>query len=52
MNTQVNVVTESFMKEMREARNDYQQDPNSKVNKLSLFAAFSYLALYSSFVQI
>lgn len=28
---------ESLMKEMRQARNDYYQDPNSKVKKLSHF---------------
>ena len=32
---QVDVVMESFIKEMRQAGNNYHQDPNSKVKELS-----------------
>lgn len=40
MNTQANVATKSFIKEMRQAGNDYHQEPNSKVKELSHFLNF------------
>lgn len=51
MNTQINMVMENFMKEMRQDRNNYHMTPTHKWKNCSIFSTFSKLAMYYFFIQ-